>query len=206
MAIRIDNISRAFGETKVFDGFSCVIPEGGVSCIMGPSGCGKSTLLNMIAGVSKPDGGCVSGLEGRRLAYAFQEPRLLPWKSVADNVDFVLDRSLNDDERAERVRRSLELVEMSASADLLPSQLSGGMAQRVSLARALAADADILLLDEPFSAIDATLKWAIILRLKTLWSERGTTVVMVTHDEAEAAALEANMIRIESPALRPAGR
>ena len=196
MAIRIDNISRAFGETKVFDGFSCVIPEGGVSCIMGPSGCGKSTLLNMIVGISRPDSGVISGLEGCRLAYAFQEPRLLSWKSVADNVDFVLDRSLNAAERAERVRRSLELVEMSTSADLLPSQLSGGMAQRVSLARALAADADILLLDEPFSAIDATLKWAIILRLKTLWSERGTTVVMVTHDEAEAAALDADIFEL----------
>lgn len=196
MAIRIDNISRSFGDTKVFDGFNCVIPDGGVCCIMGPSGCGKSTLLNMIAGISKPDSGVISGLEGCRLAYAFQEPRLLPWKSVADNVDFVLDRALGADERAERVRRSLELVEMSASADLMPSQLSGGMAQRVSLARALAADADILLLDEPFSAIDATLKWAIILRLKTLWAARGTTVVMVTHDEAEAAALEADIFEL----------
>lgn len=206
MTIQIDNISKSFGGARVLDSFSCVIPEGGVSCIMGPSGCGKSTLLNIIAGIAKPDSGAIGGLEGRRLAYAFQEPRLLPWKSVADNVDFVLDRSMSAAERAERVRRSLELVEMSASADLLPSQLSGGMAQRVSLARALAADADILLLDEPFSAIDATLKWAIILRLKTLWAARGTTVVMVTHDEAEAAALEADMIRIESPALRPAGR
>lgn len=196
MSIKINDISKRYGDKVVFDHFSLELRDNAVNCILGPSGCGKSTLLHYIAGISAPDAGTVEGLEGRSIACAFQEPRLLPWKSVADNVDFVLDRSLSASERAVRVQSSLEIVEMQDSADLMPGELSGGMAQRVSLARALAADADILLLDEPFSAIDATLKWAVILRLRTLWSARGTTVVMVTHDEAEAAALDAEIFRI----------
>lgn len=193
MAVRINNISKRYGDHILFDGFNLELKEHAVNCILGPSGCGKSTLLSYIAGTASPDSGTVEGLEDRSLAYAFQEPRLLPWKNVADNVDFALDRNLSAAERKEMVRKSLELVEMAESASLMPAQLSGGMAQRVSLARALAADADILLLDEPFSAIDSALKWAIILRLKTLWAARGTTVIMVTHDEAEAAALDAEI-------------
>lgn len=196
MAIKISDISKRYGDKVVFDRLSLELRDSAVNCIFGPSGCGKSTLLSYIAGIAAPDSGTLEGLEGRSVACAFQEPRLLPWKSVADNVDFVLSREMPEQERAERVRRSLELVEMWESAALKPGELSGGMAQRVSLARALAADADILLLDEPFSAIDATLKWAIILRLKTLWAARGTTVVMVTHDEAEASALEAGIVRL----------
>lgn len=196
MALKINNISKRYGDRTVFDCLSLELEDHAVNCILGPSGCGKSTLLGYLAGTASPDSGTVEGLEGRSLAFAFQEPRLLPWKNVADNVDFALDRNLSAAVREEKVRKSLELVEMVESASLMPAQLSGGMAQRVSLARALAADADILLLDEPFSAIDSALKWAIILRLKTLWAARGTTVILVTHDDAEAAALDAAIFRI----------
>lgn len=191
MPIKINEISKRYGDKEVFDRFSLELRDNAVNCILGPSGCGKSTLLNYIACISVPDSGTVDGIDGRSIAYAFQEPRLLPWKSVEANVEFVLSRTMSEQERAERIRRYLEMVEMQSSAKALPAELSGGMAQRVSLARALAAEADILLLDEPFSAIDATLKSSIILRLKRLWASMGTTVIMVTHDQAEVAALDA---------------
>ena len=195
MAIIINNISKSYGGCSVLTNLSLSLEDNAVNCIFGPSGCGKSTLLSCIAGITQPDKGSVEGIAGRSTAFAFQEPRLLPWKSVADNVDFALNRTLGVSERAELVKRSLELVELSDSAALFPHQLSGGMSQRVSLARALAADADILLLDEPFSAIDNALKVTMIQRLAQLWSARGTTVVIVTHDENEAAALDAVKFR-----------
>lgn len=195
MPLTIDRISKSYGSKAVLDNISLELRDGAVSCLLGPSGCGKSTLLDIIAGTTVPDSGSIRGICGRSMAFAFQEPRLLPWRNVAANVDFVLDRALSASERAERVRRSLELVEMSESSDMMPDQLSGGMAQRVSLARALAADADIMLLDEPFSAIDDALKQTIFQRLKSLWSTRGTTVVIVTHNEAEAEAFGAEKLR-----------
>lgn len=191
MLVTINDISKRYGDNTVFDHFSLELRDGVVNCIMGPSGCGKTTLLRYIAGIDVPDSGTLEGVEGRSMAFAFQEPRLLPWKNVAANVDFALNRALCEVERAERVRQSLDLVGMSDCAGMMPAQLSGGMAQRVALARALAADAEILLLDEPFSALDVTLKESIMLRLKKLWAQRNTTVVMVTHDVSEAEALDA---------------
>lgn len=189
MSITIDNISKRYGTTEIFSGFSLSFREGAVSCLTGPSGCGKTTLLNIVAGLLQPDSGAVSGVAGRKLSYAFQEPRLLPWKRVADNVGFVLDPSLPRSQRNARVARWLDMVYMGDSALLWPSQLSGGMARRVSLARTLAAEADILLLDEPFSGIDMEVKRRIMESLKSLWSASGTTVILVTHDMDEAMAV-----------------
>ena len=189
MAIKIDNISKRFDTAEVFSGFSASFRDGAVSCLIGPSGCGKTTLLNIVAGLLEPDSGTVSGFEGRSVSYAFQEPRLLPWKRVADNVDFVLDRSMTQTERDARVTKWLDMVHMGDSARLWPSQLSGGMARRASLARTFATEADVLLLDEPFSGIDMAVKARIMESLKRVWAASGTTVILVTHDVDEALAV-----------------
>ena len=189
MAIKIDNISKRFDTAEVFSGCSSSFRDGAVSCLIGPSGCGKTTLLNIVAGLLEPDSGTVSGFEGRSVSYAFQEPRLLPWKRVADNVDFVLDRSMTQTERDARVTKWLDMVHMGDSARLWPSQLSGGMARRASLARTFATEADVLLLDEPFSGIDMAVKARIMESLKRVWAASGTTVILVTHDVDEALAV-----------------
>ena len=165
----VKNITVRYEGKEVFRDFSLEFPENAVTCIMGPSGCGKTTLLNVLAGLLAPDSGEVTGMAGRRVSFAFQESRLLPWKSVAGNVDFVLNREMPAEDRAERVRKWLECVYMEDSANLWPSQLSGGMARRASLARALAPEADILLLDEPFTGIDQDLKEKIMGNLKEVW-------------------------------------
>lgn len=189
MAVTVDNISMRYESAEVFSGFSASFRDGAVSCLIGPSGCGKSTLLNILAGLAEPSSGSVSGLSGRSVSYAFQEPRLLPWKSVEGNVDFVLDRSLPAAERSARVARWLDAVRLSDAASLWPSQLSGGMARRASLARTFVTEADILLLDEPFSGIDMAVKRSMMKDLKDLWTASGTTVIMVTHDVDEALAV-----------------
>ena len=193
----VKNITVRFDGKEVFRDFSLDFPEGAVCCIKGPSGCGKTTLLNVLSGLLTPDSGEVTGLEGRSVSYAFQESRLLPWKTVAGNVDFVLSREMPAGERAQRVRKWLECVYMEDSAYLWPSQLSGGMARRAALARALAPEADILLLDEPFTGIDQDLKEKIMGNLKEVWKQSRTTVIMVTHDMTEAQALADEVIDLE---------
>ena len=192
----VKNITVRYEGKEVFRDFSLEFPENAVTCIMGPSGCGKTTLLNVLAGLLAPDSGEVTGMAGRRVS--FQESRLLPWKSVAGNVDFVLDRSLSEKERSERGAKWLDAVCLGDSARLWPSQLSGGMARRVALARALAPEADLLLLDEPFTGIDRELKQKIMDNLKEVWNRNRTTVIMVTHDKEEAGTL-ADLV-IELPA------
>ncbi|MBO4768646.1 MAG: ABC transporter ATP-binding protein [Bacteroidales bacterium] len=185
----VKNITVRYEGKEVFKDFSLEFRDNAVTCIMGPSGCGKTTLLNVLSGILAPDSGEVTGMAGRRVSFAFQESRLLPWKSVAGNVDFVLDRSLSETERSERVAKWLDAVCLGDAASLWPSQLSGGMARRASLSRALAPEADILLLDEPFTGIDRELKEKIMKNLKEVWDRNHTTVIMVTHDKEEADAL-----------------
>lgn len=179
----LENICRSFGSRKVLDGFSRCFEEGRVNVLTGPSGWGKTTLLNIIAGILKPDSGSVSGTEGRKMAYVFQTPDLLPWKTVLANVEFVLPKGMAAEEKSRRAMECLEIVELADRAESLPAELSLGMAMRVSLARALAADSDILLLDEPFSGIDPALKERLLDRLQRLWAARGTTVVLVSHSK-----------------------
>ena len=193
--MKVSHICKSYGSLDVFEDFSAEFADGTVNCIMGPSGCGKTTLLDIVAGLENPSCGSVEGV-GRSIACAFQEPRLLPWLSVAQNVDFVLPRAMTAAERAAVVDKWLGVMHLQDFASALPPQLSGGMAQRVSLARALAVDADLLLLDEPFKGIDTDLRYELMLFLRRHWAARGTTVLMVTHDEREAEALGATLHRL----------
>lgn len=186
MTLKLNHISKKYDSTPLYDDFSIAFEEGTISCILGPSGCGKTTLLNMMGQILPPDKGQMEGLEGKRFSYIFQEPRLLPWKTVEENIGFVLDRSLPLDQRQAKVDSLLQLVELSAWAKQYPSQLSGGQSQRVSIARAFAIDSDIILMDEPFTGLDVTLKKNIIERFLAIWRNDRRTVIYVTHDVDEA--------------------
>ena len=158
MSLTLKKIGKKYDGVEIYKDFDLTLNEGIITCIMGPSGCGKTTLLNMIGGLNPPDSGQMEGFEGKRFSYVFQETRLLPWKTVEGNLDFVLDHSLPKEERKALTDNLLKMVKMEAFANYYPSQLSGGMAQRVSLARAFAVPSDIILMDEPFSGIDINLK------------------------------------------------
>jgi len=199
-AISVENVSKSFRVERrslpVLDDVTFAVPEHGVSAVLGPNGSGKSTLLRLISGLLEPDSGRITiddqpvSDADQRVGLVFQEPRLLPWRTALDNVAFPLELAgMGAAERRERARSLLELVGVAAFADARPHQLSGGMRQRVAIARALARDPQILLLDEPFSALDALTRERFNAELLDLWQRTGTTILLVTHSLAEAVFL-----------------
>jgi NitT/TauT family transport system ATP-binding protein len=177
----------------VLDGVDLEVRGGEIVSLIGPNGSGKSTLLRLAAGLLAPDAGEVA-LDGApllgpdpRIGLVFQEPRLLPWRTVSQNVAYPLELAGRAaPERAERVAELLDLVGLEAAADVVPSRLSGGMRQRAALARGLALAPEVLLLDEPFSALDALTRERFNVELLKLWSRMRTTIVFITHDIQEA--------------------
>jgi NitT/TauT family transport system ATP-binding protein len=165
--------------------------------VVGPSGCGKSTLLNIVSGVDTPSSGSVSvtqdGKEGQ-LGYVFQDPRLLPWRTVMQNMLYVSD--LPNDEAHANARKYLEMVGLPNVEDMFPGQLSGGMQQRIGIARAFSVSPDLLLMDEPFSHLDAITARSLRLQLQEMWSETKKTVLFVTHDVVEAVQLSTRVITL----------
>lgn len=173
----------------VFSDFHLSIPLGQITCILGPSGCGKTTLLNIIGGITKPDSGSLLGFEGKKMSCIFQDPRLLPWKTAEENIAFVLTRQSGEAARKKITSRFIRLVDLEGFADYYPSKLSGGMRQRVSIARAFAYPSDIILMDEPLKGLDITLKLNLIKAFSRIWSSDRRTVIFVTHDVEEALLL-----------------
>ena len=186
--MKLKNINKSFDDISIFKDFNIEFQEGEITCILGPSGCGKTTLLNIIGGLTKIDGGIMEGFD-KKISYIFQEPRLLPWKTVSENIEFVLDEDMTSSEKQETVNRLLRLVELEDFANYYPSQLSGGMAQRVSIARAFAVPSQIILMDEPLSGLDSELKHNIIEHFIKIWRKDKRTVIYVTHDKEEASLL-----------------
>jgi len=174
--------------------FSAQINLGEIVAVIGGSGCGKSTLLRAVAGLDPATSGTVTLDETAissphaKIGVIFQEPRLLPWLSVADNIGFGLS-DLPADTRRERVARALDRVGLADKANAWPRELSGGQAQRVAIARALVPQPEVLLLDEPFSALDAFTRRDLQDHLLDLWADTRPTLVLVTHDVEEAVAL-----------------
>jgi NitT/TauT family transport system ATP-binding protein len=209
--ITLDRVDFAFGTRTgeplhVLDGIDLTIPGGGIVALIGPNGCGKSTLLRVIAGLLAPtrgsarlDGIPIDGPDPR-IGLVFQEPRLLPWRTAADNVTYPLDLAgWPPLRRAERLAVLTDLVGLDpAIVRQRPSELSGGTRQRVALARALALEPDVLLLDEPFSALDALSRERFDLELLRLWERASTTIVMVTHSIPEAIMI-ADRVVVLSP-------
>jgi len=187
---------RGGSSVTVLDGVSLDIQHGEFVCLVGPSGCGKSTLLNVIAGIQARSSGSVAigeeAVTGLRtdLGYMRQQASLFPWRTVRQNVAYGLELERRPDEEVKAIVNSLiERVGLSESADQYPHQLSGGMQQRTSLARTLAVERKMLLMDEPFAALDAQTRAILEKDLLQLRDERGISVLFVTHDLAEAIAL-----------------
>ncbi len=163
--------------------------------VVGPSGCGKSTLLNILSGIETPTSGIAEISEGdrpARLGYVFQAARLLPWRTVLDNLLFV--QPSRDEAARERCRRYLDMVELGHTAKKYPGQLSGGMQQRVGIARAFSIEPDVLLMDEPFSHLDAITSRTLRRELHELWNATRKTVLFVTHDVSEAVELSTRIL------------
>ncbi len=189
MILGLRHIEKSFDGLKVLEDLTIEVEEGTLTCILGPSGSGKTTLLNIIAGIVKPDAGEMVGFAGHRVSYIFQETRLLKWKTVKGNIEFVLKDQLPPAVRKETVSRYLQLVGLQEFRDYYPEKLSGGMKQRVSLARAFAYPADILLMDEPFVALDLSLKLSLMRSFLDLWLAEPRSTFFVTHDIQEALFL-----------------
>lgn len=187
-------LTKRYAETVVFEDLDVAVRQGEILCLLGPSGCGKTTLLHLMAGLEDATAGellfeddPVTGPDYRR-GLVFQDPHLYPWLTVRENIEFGPEiRGETAD--ADRVDRLIEMIGLEAFADATPAELSGGMAQRVALARTLANDPELLLLDEPFSALDEFTKMQLQDDLLELRERLGLTAVFVTHDIAEAVYL-----------------
>ena len=186
MSLEIKGLYKDFNEVSLFRDFSIDFPEGTITCILGPSGCGKTTLLNIIGNIILPDRGTLTGFDGKVISYIFQDPRLLPWKTVEGNIEFVLNKGLPAEERGKLINRFIRLVELDGFAGFYPQKLSGGMRQRVSIARAFAYPSDIILMDEPLKGLDIKLKLNLIRTFSRIWEADKRTVIFVTHDVDEA--------------------
>jgi NitT/TauT family transport system ATP-binding protein len=193
VALRLQHVRRAFDDLVVIRDLTLNVDAGEFLAILGPSGCGKSTLLRIIAGLAPPDGGTLDITPADtkfHTAYVFQDAHLLPWRTVLENAALPLElMGVETAERLARAGAALAEVGLSEATSRYPAQLSGGMRMRVSLARALVTQPRLLLLDEPFAALDEITRFRLDVRLRDLWIERGMTVIFVTHSITEAAFL-----------------
>ncbi|NMB54105.1 MAG: ABC transporter ATP-binding protein [Leptolinea sp.] len=189
--IRIQNLCKSFGTLSVIDHWSIDIKKGERLVILGPSGCGKTTFLKILAGLEKPTSGAIDHLH-LRMGFVFQESRLIPWLTVKKNLLFI---------NSEDNLKILDSLYLSGFEDYLPSQLSGGMRQRVNLARALANRPEFLLMDEAFRSLDWGVKIHIIDDINTLWRNSSFTLITVTHDPREAYMFADRVVVLSS---RPA--
>lgn len=209
MKVELKQVSRSFvtenGTIHAVSSLDLTIAKGEFLCIVGSSGCGKSTLLNLIAGFERPDSGELL-VDGRVVTapgpdrfVIFQEPALFPWLNVRQNVVFGLRlANVSIAEQQSRVDRLLKTVHLETFADARIHELSGGMKQRVALARALAMDPEILLMDEPFAALDAQTRDLLHEEMERIWQETGKTIVFVTHNVREAVRLGTRVILMEA--------
>lgn len=186
------------GAVVAIDDLSLEVAPGEFVCVIGASGCGKSTLLQMLAGLDSPTNGEIA-VHGRHTALMFQEAALFPWLTASRNVELPLRlRGVDKPTRRRRAAELLALVQLADSADRRPHELSGGMKQRVALARAFAQDADLLLMDEPFGALDAMTRDALHQELELLWSRGAFSVMFVTHNVREAVRLGDRIVLLTS--------
>jgi len=200
--VAVSGLSIAFGATQALDGVSLTVSDGELVSIVGPSGCGKSTMLNVIARLLPPAAGSVrvAGMEGNgasaKIGYMFQKDTLLPWATALDNVYLPMDVQGARDSR--RAAALMEMVGLGGFEHHYPRQLSGGMRKRVQLARLLAQDPEVLLMDEPFGALDAQTRLIIQDEILKIWERSRKTVLFVTHDLQEAIALGDRVVLISA--------
>ncbi|MEK2688755.1 ABC transporter ATP-binding protein [Bdellovibrio sp. GT3] len=197
--IQIKNLKKDFGTKTVLKDFSLQIPEGSFTSLVGPSGCGKSTVLRLIAGLESATAGELKNSQKNHFGFVFQDANLLPWKTVLENVllPFEISPELKGTSKNEIKSRALDAlnkVNLQDSADLFPHQLSGGMKMRVSIARALVTKPKLLLMDEPFAALDEFTRYQMQLQMRDLWQSEGLTVLFVTHSLSEAVFISERVV------------
>ncbi|WP_343318520.1 ABC transporter ATP-binding protein [Arthrobacter sp. TMP15] len=198
-AVVLENLGKRFGTGPlVLEDVSATVHQGEFVALLGASGCGKSSLLNIISGLDTPSSGALEVPEAGA-AFMFQDPSLFPWLSARGNVELALKlRGVHKAERKARAAELLELVNLGHSVNKRPHELSGGMRQRVALARALAQDKPLLLMDEPFGALDAITRDLLHNELERIWKETGRTIIFVTHNVAEAVRLGQRVLLLSS--------
>jgi len=189
MAYALVSLGKSYGPMPVIEKLSLEFKEGSVTAVLGPSGCGKTSILNILAGLDQDYSGTLHGFGKAGAAYVFQEDRLMPWMSAAANVEFVLRPFMEKPRRSAAAQEALAAVGLAGSASSLPDQLSGGMRRRVALARAFAFPSEVLLLDEPFSALDLKTRISVMDLFLDLRESDGRTAIVVTHDVREAIYL-----------------
>jgi putative spermidine/putrescine transport system ATP-binding protein len=214
-SLSIENLVKRYGDTQVVRGLDLDVAEGELVALLGPSGCGKTTTLRMVAGFVEPTSGKITLDERdittlpphkRDTAMVFQSYALFPHMSVAANISFGLEmRKVPKAERDKRIRGALDMVQLSHLAERLPRQLSGGQQQRVALARGLAVNPAILLLDEPLSNLDAKLRAEVQHEIRALQQRLGLTTLLVTHDQEEALIMADKMVVMEGGIIRQHG-
>ena len=215
IAVQLDRVTKRFGKTTALDEVSLLVRRGELMTLLGPSGCGKTTLLNLVAGFLMPDGGEIA-IDGRRVTdvppyrresgIMFQQYALFPHMSVAANVGYGLKmRRIAKPEIARRVAEALALIKLEGLEDRKPRQLSGGQQQRVALARALVIRPKVLLLDEPFSALDRNLRASMQVEIKEIQRKLGVTTIFVTHDQGEALSLSDRIAVLAEGRIRQLG-
>jgi NitT/TauT family transport system ATP-binding protein len=198
-AVVVDGVSKRYATgVLALDDVDLNVGTGEFVCLVGASGCGKSTLLNLVAGLDRPSAGTVA-VPGGRATLLFQEAALLPWQTAAGNVELALRlRGVGKAERKAKAAELLDLVHLGGMGARRPHELSGGMRQRVALARALAQEPDVLLMDEPFGALDAMTRDLLHDELERIWSESRLTILFVTHNVREAARLGDRIVLLTS--------
>ena len=214
-AVTFDGVTKSFGDVRALDNVSLAIPRGEFMTLLGPSGCGKTTLLKLAAGFLGPDSGsvaidgkCVNGVPTykREIGMMFQNYALFPHMSVAENIAYGLKtRHVARPEIRKRVTEALALVKLTGLDDRKPRQLSGGQQQRVALARALVINPTVLLLDEPFSALDKNLRASMQIELREIQRKLGLTTIFVTHDQSEALSMSDRMAVMSDGRIRQLG-
>ena len=187
--IRLENINKIYDETVIFNDFKIEFYENKVNCILGKSGCGKTTLLNIISGVIENDKNNFKGIEDLSISYIFQDDRLIDWLTVEENIKLVVKKHYSETEMHELCEKYLKLVGIYEYKDYYPQRLSGGMRQRVNIARAFIYPSKVIIMDEPFKSIDIKNKLMIMDNFKDILKEDNRTVLFVTHDIDEALYL-----------------
>ena len=186
MNLEIKNLNKSYAEEGIFKNFSLQLSDDKINCIIGPSGCGKTTFLNILAGLIEYESGSLNGISKNDISYIFQEDRLIEWLTVKENLQITLKKYYKKSSLDDEIENLLDIVGIKSVEDKYPDELSGGMRQRVNIARAFGKPSKILLMDEPFKSLDYKLKYTIIDEFKNILNKKKRLVILVTHDLEEA--------------------
>ena len=186
MNLEIKILNKSYAEEGIFKNFSLQLSDDKINCIIGPSGCGKTTFLNILAGLIEYESGSLNGISKNDISYIFQEDRLIEWLTVKENLQITLKKYYKKSSLDDEIENLLDIVGIKSVEDKYPDELSGGMRQRVNIARAFGKPSKILLMDEPFKSLDYKLKYTIIDEFKNILNKNKRLVILVTHDLEEA--------------------